>query len=86
MIGHTQPRRIAARARAGRLTLVDDGAALIDTTYVDNAADAIAQATRAFRGYLAALEPRAAVDLVVPAWDEGRFGDAPGWTLWKMDW
>ena len=36
--------RIAARARAGRLVFVDDGAALIDTTYVDNAADAIAQA------------------------------------------
>lgn len=36
--------RIAERARAGRLVLVDDGAALIDTTYVDNAGDAIAQA------------------------------------------
>ncbi len=35
--------RIAQRARAGRLVLVDDGAALIDTTYVDNAATAIAQ-------------------------------------------
>jgi nucleoside-diphosphate-sugar epimerase len=33
--------RIVARARAGRLALVDDGAALIDTTYVDNAADAL---------------------------------------------
>jgi 2-alkyl-3-oxoalkanoate reductase len=36
--------RIADRARRGRLLLVDDGAALIDTTYVDNAASAIAQA------------------------------------------
>lgn len=36
--------RIAERARSGRLVLVDDGAALIDTTYIDNAADAIAQA------------------------------------------
>ena len=36
--------RIAERARAGRLVLIDDGAALIDTTYIDNAADAIAQA------------------------------------------
>lgn len=36
--------RIAQRARAGRLVLVDDGAALIDSTYVDNAAEAIAQA------------------------------------------
>jgi nucleoside-diphosphate-sugar epimerase len=35
--------RIAERARAGRLVLIDDGAALIDSTYVDNAADAIAQ-------------------------------------------
>jgi 2-alkyl-3-oxoalkanoate reductase len=33
--------RIVTRARAGRLALVDDGAALIDTTYVDNAADAL---------------------------------------------
>jgi nucleoside-diphosphate-sugar epimerase len=36
--------RIAERARAGRLVLIDDGAALIDTTYIDNAAEAIAQA------------------------------------------
>jgi nucleoside-diphosphate-sugar epimerase len=36
--------RIIERARRGRLALVDDGAALIDTTYVDNAATAIAQA------------------------------------------
>jgi nucleoside-diphosphate-sugar epimerase len=33
--------RIAQRARAGRLALVDRGAALIDTTYVDNAVGAI---------------------------------------------
>lgn len=33
--------RIADRARRGRLVLVDDGAALIDTTVVDNAAEAI---------------------------------------------
>jgi nucleoside-diphosphate-sugar epimerase len=36
--------RIVARAQAGRLALVDDGAALIDTTYVDNAADALVAA------------------------------------------
>ncbi len=36
--------RIAERARSGRLLVVDDGAALIDTTFVDNAADAVAQA------------------------------------------
>jgi nucleoside-diphosphate-sugar epimerase len=33
--------RIVARARAGRLALVGDGSALIDTTYVDNAVDAL---------------------------------------------
>jgi nucleoside-diphosphate-sugar epimerase len=36
--------RIADRARRGRLVFVDDGGALIDTTYVDNAATAMAQA------------------------------------------
>lgn len=34
--------RVIARARAGRLPLLDGGTALIDTTYVDNAAAAIA--------------------------------------------
>jgi nucleoside-diphosphate-sugar epimerase len=33
--------RIVDRARSGRLALVGSGAALIDTTYVDNAADAL---------------------------------------------
>ena len=33
--------RVVDRARAGRLALVGSGAALIDTTYVTNAADAI---------------------------------------------
>lgn len=36
--------RIVARARAGRLALVGSGAALVDTTYVDNAAAAIVAA------------------------------------------
>ncbi|CAD5991616.1 NAD(P)-dependent oxidoreductase [Agreia sp. COWG] len=36
--------RIVERARAGRLPLLDHGVALIDTTYIDNAATAIAQA------------------------------------------
>jgi len=36
--------RVAARARAGRLPLLGHGAALIDTTYVDNAASAIVAA------------------------------------------
>ena len=33
--------RIVERARAGRLFVIDGGRALIDTTYVDNAADAL---------------------------------------------
>ena len=36
--------RIVERARHGRLPLLDDGAALIDSTYVDNAASGIAAA------------------------------------------
>ena len=33
--------RIVERARAGRLALVGDGAALVDTTYIDNAVTAL---------------------------------------------
>lgn len=36
--------RVLARARAGRLPLLGGGTALVDTTYVDNAASAIAAA------------------------------------------
>ena len=36
--------RVVQRARSGRLPLLGSGAALIDTTYVDNAADAIVAA------------------------------------------
>lgn len=36
--------RIVERARAGRLPLVGGGAALVDTTYVDNAVDALVAA------------------------------------------
>lgn len=36
--------RIVERARAGRLAVVGSGAALIDTTYIDNAADALVAA------------------------------------------
>jgi nucleoside-diphosphate-sugar epimerase len=39
--------RIVDRARAGRLPLIGNGAALIDTTYVDNAADAMVAAVDA---------------------------------------
>nr|WP_218852764.1 NAD-dependent epimerase/dehydratase family protein [Spelaeicoccus albus] len=38
--------RVVDRAKAGRLPLLGHGAALIDTTYVDNAADAIVAALR----------------------------------------
>lgn len=39
--------RIVERARAGRLALVGHGGALVDSTYVDNAADALVAALRA---------------------------------------
>lgn len=39
--------RIVERARAGRLPLIGNGAALIDATYVDNAADALVAAVDA---------------------------------------
>ncbi|MGY1712020.1 NAD-dependent epimerase/dehydratase family protein [Geodermatophilus sp. SYSU D00758] len=39
--------RIVARARAGRLPVVGTGAALVDTTWVDNAADALVAAVDA---------------------------------------
>ena len=38
---------VVERARAGRLPLIGAGAALIDTTYVDNAVDALLAAVRA---------------------------------------
>lgn len=39
--------RLVARARAGRLVVLGDGAALIDTTYVDDAASALVAAVDA---------------------------------------
>jgi nucleoside-diphosphate-sugar epimerase len=46
--GDTQlVQRIVERARAGRLPVIGSGAALIDTTYVDNAADALVAAVDA---------------------------------------
>ncbi|GAA1927704.1 NAD-dependent epimerase/dehydratase family protein [Nocardioides lentus] len=39
--------RLVARARAGRLPVIGSGSALIDTTYVDDAADAIVAAADA---------------------------------------
>jgi 2-alkyl-3-oxoalkanoate reductase len=41
--------RIVARAKAGRLPVLGSGAALIDTTYVDNAAEALVAAVDACR-------------------------------------
>ena len=44
-VGDTQlTARIIERARAGRLVLIGSGAALIDTTYIDNVGDALAAA------------------------------------------
>lgn len=62
--------RIIARARSGRLALVDDGAALIDTTYRDDAAaGTIAALDRAEVGHGRALvisggEPRPVAEIV----------------------
>jgi len=62
--------RIVERARAGRLALVGSGAALIDTTYVDNAVDALIHAVdRCETAHGQALvvsngEPRTVADLV----------------------
>jgi nucleoside-diphosphate-sugar epimerase len=41
--------RIVERARAGRLALIGTGAALVDTTYVDNAVDALVAAADSVR-------------------------------------
>ncbi|MGC0249597.1 NAD-dependent epimerase/dehydratase family protein [Pseudactinotalea sp. Z1748] len=62
--------RIVARARAGRLPLLNHGAALIDSLYVDNAADALVAAMeRAEHAHGQALvvtnaEPRPVGDLL----------------------
>jgi 2-alkyl-3-oxoalkanoate reductase len=66
--------RMVARAKAGRLALVGNGAALIDTTYIDNAASALVAALDAVqvgarcsgRSYVIANgEPRPIRDLVL---------------------
>ena len=62
--------RIVDRARSGRLPLLDHGAALIDSTYVDNAASGIAAALERVdavsgRAYvLTNGEPRTVADLM----------------------
>ena len=66
--------RIIERARAGRLALVGDGAALIDTTYIDNASSALVAALDAVgpgarcagRAYVVANgEPRPIRELLI---------------------
>jgi 2-alkyl-3-oxoalkanoate reductase len=60
--------RIVARARAGRLVLVGSGAALVDTTYLSNAADALVAAVDAAAHGEAVVvangEPRPVAELV----------------------
>jgi 2-alkyl-3-oxoalkanoate reductase len=62
--------RIVERARSGRLALVGRGTALVDTTYVDNAADAIVAAldqadTLAGRAFVVSNgQPRPIAELV----------------------
>jgi 2-alkyl-3-oxoalkanoate reductase len=60
--------RIVQRARSGRLPVIGSGAALIDTTYVDNAADALVAAVDA-RAHGEALvvsngEPRPVAEII----------------------
>ncbi len=66
--------RIVQRARAGRLALIGGGAALVDTTYIDNAASALVAALDAAtpgascvgRAYVVANgEPRPIRDLLL---------------------
>lgn len=63
-------KRVVQRARSGRLRIVGNGAALVDTTYVDNAADAVVAAVdRAETAHGLALvvsngEPRPVVELL----------------------
>jgi nucleoside-diphosphate-sugar epimerase len=62
--------RIVERARQGRLALVGAGTALIDTTYIDNAADALVAAADRVRGLggrafvVSNGEPRTVAELV----------------------
>ncbi|MDP9444262.1 MAG: NAD-dependent epimerase/dehydratase family protein [Actinomycetota bacterium] len=62
--------RIVARSRAGRLPVVGSGAALVDTTYVDNAVDALIAAVDAdpsVRGEALVVsngEPRTVVEIL----------------------
>jgi nucleoside-diphosphate-sugar epimerase len=84
--------RVVARARSGRLRLVGSGAALIDTTYVDNAADAlVAAVTASARVHGKPLvvsngEPRPILEIVhrvcQAAGAPGPSGRVPYWAGW----
>ncbi len=78
--------RIVERARAGRLPLLDHGAVLVDSVYVDNAADALVAALeRAPQAHGQALvvtngEPRAIGDLIAGI-SLAAGAPAPGWRV-----
>ncbi|MET1034188.1 MAG: NAD-dependent epimerase/dehydratase family protein, partial [Arthrobacter sp.] len=78
--------RVLARARAGRLPLLDRGAALIDTTYIDNAASAIVRALeRMDQAHGRPLvvtngEPRPVGELIAGICAAGGVR-SPGWTV-----
>ncbi|WP_434063472.1 NAD-dependent epimerase/dehydratase family protein [Pengzhenrongella frigida] len=78
--------RIVNRARSGRLPILGSGAALIDSTYVDNAADAIAAALVADNAAYGASyvvtngEPRPVRDLLAGICAAAGV-PAPGWSV-----
>ncbi|MFC9770136.1 MULTISPECIES: NAD-dependent epimerase/dehydratase family protein [unclassified Pseudarthrobacter] len=78
--------RVLARAAVGRLPLLDAGAALIDTTYVDNAASAmVAALTRMDRVHGQAVvvsngEPRPVGELIAGICAAGGVA-APSWAV-----
>lgn len=78
--------RVLARARRGRLPLLDSGAALIDTTYVDNAAAAIVAALHRMEHIhgrslvVSNAEPRPVGELLAGICSAGSVS-APSWTV-----
>lgn len=78
--------RVLARARRGRLPLLDSGAALIDTTYVDNAAAAIVAALHRMEHIhgrslvVSNAEPRPVGELLAGICSAGGV-PAPSWTV-----
>jgi nucleoside-diphosphate-sugar epimerase len=78
--------RVLDRARAGRLPLLDGGAALIDTTYIDNAAEAIIRTLERLdqaRGQALVVtngEPRPVAELLAGICAAGG-APAPSWSV-----